>query len=190
MKRALKCKSSFYKLTPQLQKKIRKVSGYEYSRIIHSLGVYYVIKDTRRITGKWYRIALVEGDRVHLEELNGESLEVMTLTLDEMASRTLFRYIALVGQRLPKRSSLKNFEIPLKFADSLVCLFLPKDQALILLGDLIEDYKTLRKDRGNLVAKVWYWRQALSAVLPALRRWGIKIATLCGFEEFVRHYLR
>jgi len=96
---------------------------------------------------------------------------------------------ALTSSSTTGTAFLKPSERPPKLADSIICLFLPKDQALVLLGDLIEDYKPLRKNRGDFVANVWYWRQALSATRPALQRWGIKIATLCGFEEVVRRFL-
>jgi hypothetical protein len=85
---------------------------------------------------------------------------------------------------------LKVAEKPPTLADSIICLCLPRKDSLVILGDLAEDYKRLRADRGVEVANRWYWRQALSAVWPLLQRLIIKLAGVAGVEEFVRHIIR
>jgi len=103
--------------------------------------------------------------------------------------REFTRYFGVLYDRISARTFLIPSDRPPKLADALVCLFLSKDDALILLGDLIEDYKSLRKDRGDTLARIWYWRQAVATTRPALRRWGIKMAKVCGFGKVVRRFL-
>jgi hypothetical protein len=100
------------------------------------------------------------------------------------------RYAVRIGDKVEiaiiKR---EESEKPPKLADSIICLLLDGDESLVILGDLTEDYKQLRTERGVEVANRWYWRQALSAVWPVLQRLIIRLATYAGVGEVVRRII-
>jgi hypothetical protein len=80
-------------------------------------------------------------------------------------------------------------ERPPQAAKILICLFLPKEDARIILGDLVEDYHEMRAKHGIVIARVLFWRQAVSVIWPTLRRLIIRLATLAGAGEVVRRII-
>jgi hypothetical protein len=53
---------------------------------------------------------------------------------------------------------------PPRVADWLLFLFVSKDQAPPILGDLREEYSALASQRGMWSARLWYWRQVAKTV--------------------------
>jgi hypothetical protein len=54
--------------------------------------------------------------------------------------------------------------VPPRVATYLVNLFIPAEEAELILGDLLEEYSHLRSESGIAFARRWYWRQTLKTI--------------------------
>lgn len=70
-------------------------------------------------------------------------------------------------------------------ATILVTWLLPKDDSLITLGNLVEEYQEIAKALGNKVARHWYWPY----VKNGLWWFAKKVGTLAGLGEMFRRFM-
>ncbi len=68
-----------------------------------------------------------------------------------------------------KRSRAPRQEVQPWLATLLLRAVLPSAAREYVLGDLAEGYRRLCDDRGEAVARRWYWGQAIRALNPTLR---------------------
>lgn len=87
----------------------------------------------------------------------------------------------------------KGQHLPPKSATILMTWLLPKDDSLTTLANLVVEYQEIAKALGYKVARHWYWKQALTSVLPYAKSWlwwfVKKAGALAGLGEMIRRFI-
>jgi hypothetical protein len=84
---------------------------------------------------------------------------------------------------------------PPRVADWLLFLFISKDQAPPILGDLREEFLTVASQRGIWSARLWYWRQVAKTVPHlfyaqlVLEPWQVFTAVVAGLVLLALAYM-
>jgi hypothetical protein len=84
---------------------------------------------------------------------------------------------------------------PPRVADWLLFLFVSKDQAPPILGDLREEFLTVASQRGIWSARLWYWRQVAKTVPHlfyaqlVLEPWQVFTAVVAGLVLLALAYM-
>ena len=100
----------------------------------------------------------------------------------DLCGRQTVRLIGQVSERL--RSSAGKLDgLP---RGSFVLLVVPARSREHLVGDLLDEYRTVVAERGPRYARRWWWRQVLGIVGPYIRK---RIAHALGLE-FARRWRR
>lgn len=100
-------------------------------------------------------------------------------------------YLALNGRILLHRYSANGRkQAPPRIAESLLHFVARKEDIEFILGDLAEEYFEILIRSGSREARLWYYRQVLTSLLPLLRyftrnaMWEIigRVRHLAGFR--------
>jgi hypothetical protein len=137
------------------------------------------------------------GEAVYGEAFFGEATcgEALPGSPDESAeakAREIFSLVfllwllGLLGSI--KKGALSPTRPPVN-AEYLLYLFLGKEEREAVIGDLVEEYGTIKLRFNKQCADIWYYKQVAGSLLPLLRRALLRIGAVVWLGRILRRLI-